>query len=650
VKDFFLFAVLGLGSGSVYAILGLGLVLEYRGSGVVNFAHGAIAMFATFQFVDFVDGGMDKWTAAGLTLLLSGIGGVVLYVLVIRPLRNAPVLAKLVSTLGILLALQAGASLIYGEGTTQVPALLPQESIEVFGVNFGRDRLWLLVITIILAAVLWAVYRYTRFGLATQAASESEKGAILLGYSPDAIGAANWALACLLAALAGILIAPITSLSNITFTLLIIPALACALVGRFRSFSITAATGILLGIAQSEITRYQADLPSWFPDQGLKETLPFLVIIVAMVITGKLIPPRGTLAEGRPPFAPSGRIRIVPIVVVVAATFAAIWLLDRTYQSALITSMIFAVVALSLVVVTGFVGQISLAQMTFAGAGALAVSKLGHDAGIAFPIPIVLGALIAVPVGILIGLPALRVRGVNLAVITFGAAVAIDNIVFQNPDVTGGFEGSPVPSPELFGIDLNARAHPARYGTFVLIVVVLLALAVACLRRSRTGRNMLAVRDNERAAAAAGINVAATKLQAFAVSAFIAALAGGLLAYQLGQVSYTRFDPLTSIFVVAIAYIGGIASVAGALVAGVLSAGGVFFVAVNEYVDFGEYQALLYGVMLAFNTVFLPDGITVAVRRQYDWVRERLGHRVSGDREPPPAHEAPDLTERPVGV
>jgi len=337
MKDVFLFAVLGLGAGSVYAILGLGLVLEYRGSGVVNFAHGAIAMFATFQFVDFVDGGMDKWTAAALTLALSAVGGVALYVLVVRPMRDAPVLAKLVSTLGILLALQAGASLIYGEGTTQVPALLPQETVEVFGVNFGRDRLWLFGITIVLAALLWAVYKFTRFGLATQAASESEKGAVLLGYSPDAIGAVNWAIACLLAALAGMLIAPITSLSNITFTLLIIPALAAALVGRFRSFSITAATGILIGVLQSEITRYQADLPTWFPDQGLKETLPFVIIILAMVITGKLIPPRGSLTEGRPPFAPSARLRLIPIAALFTVTLAAIWIVERSYQTARIT-------------------------------------------------------------------------------------------------------------------------------------------------------------------------------------------------------------------------------------------------------------------------------------------------------------------------
>ncbi len=235
---------------------------------------------------------MDKGLAFAVTLALSAIGGVLIYTLVIRPLRQAPQLAKLVVTLGLLLALQSAATLVYGSETRAVPAILPTDSVTILDVSFGRDRLWLLGIMVGLAIVLWAIYRFSRFGLATQASAESEKGAVLLGYSPDAIGAANWAIACALAATAGILIAPITSLTGTTFTLLIIPALAAALIGRFSSFGLTALTGVLIGIAQSEITRYQTEFPSWLPQQGLKDSLPFVIIIVAMVATGKLIPPR----------------------------------------------------------------------------------------------------------------------------------------------------------------------------------------------------------------------------------------------------------------------------------------------------------------------------------------------------------------------
>ncbi len=627
MKDIFLFAVLGLGAGSVYAILGLGLVLVYRGSGVVNFAHGAIALFATYQYIDLTERGMDKGWAMAVVIVLAGLGGVALYWAMIRPLRDAPQLAKLVATLGLLLALQAATVLVFGAGTPSSPAILPNETIEVLGVSFGRDRLWLLAITVVLTVALWGLYRFTRFGLATQAAAESEKGAILLGYSPDAIGAMNWALGCSLAAVAGILIAPITSVSATTFTLLIIPALAAALLGRFSSFGITATAGVLIGVAQSEITRYQSDLPSWFPQQGLKESLPFIIIIVAMVLTGKLIPPRGSLTFGRPPLATAGRFRPLTALVVGAVVMGGYVVFDgnTVNQSAITASIIGAIIALSLVVVTGYVGQISLAQMTFAGVGAFAVSKLAEENGVPLLASIFLAALIAVPVGVLIGLPALRVRGVNLAIVTIGAAVAIDSFVFQNTDWSGGLDGLRVPEPEIFGWSISASAHPQRFGLFALLVLGTCAFFVCNLRGSTTGRRMLAVRDNERAAAAAGVNVSAAKLQAFALGAFIASLGGSVLAYQTGKIAFERFAPITSVFIVAIAYIGGIASVSGGITAGTLVTGGIVFTFFGTFGEVDAWQALISGLLLIVVVMTLPDGIAVAVIRGVRSLRRRLG-------------------------
>ena len=627
MKDFFLFGVLGLGAGAVYAILGLGLVVVYRGSGVVNFAHGAIALFTTYQYVDFTDRGVDSGLAVVLTLLLAGLGGVLLYWLVFRPLRRAPQLAKLVATLGLLLVLQAGAGLVYGTETVVVQSIVPTETIELFDTTFGRDRLWLLGITVVLTIGLWALYRFTRFGIATEAAAESEKGAVLLGYSPDRIGAINWAIGCALAAAAGILIAPITSLSGTTFTLLVIPALAAALLGRFSSFGLTALAGLLIGVAQSEITRYQADLPSWFPQQGLKEGFPFLVIIIAMIVTGKLIPPRGSLTSGNPPLASPARFRLVPAGVIAAVVMLAYVVFDgsATYQGAITASLIAATIALSLVVVTGYVGQISLAQMTFAGVGAFAVSKLAEENGVPFIPAILLAALIAVPIGVLIGLPALRVRGVNLAIVTIGAAVAIDSFVFQNSEWSGGIDGLHVPDPEIFGWSIAASDHPQRFGAFALVVLGICAFMVCNLRGSGVGRKMLSVRDNERAAAAAGVNVAATKLQAFAMSAFIASLGGTVLAYQTGTIAFERFAPLTSIFVVAIAYIGGIASVGGALVAGSLVSGGIVFTVLEEVGALESWQGVISGALLIVIVMRLPDGLAVGSYRTVDRIRARFG-------------------------
>jgi branched-chain amino acid transport system permease protein len=644
MQDFFLFAMLGLGAGSVYAILGLGLVLVYRGSGVVNFAHGALALFATSIYVDLTDRGLSTTVAVVVTLAISALGGAGLYWVMVRPLRHATTLGKIVATLGLLLTLEAATTLVFGSETVQVPSILPTDTVEVFGVSFGRNRLWLFGITVALTVALWALYRFTKFGRVTQAAAESEKGAVLLGYSPNVIGAVNWSLACMLAAIAGILIAPITSLAATTFVLLIIPALAAALLGRFSSFGLTALAGILLGVAQSEITRYQSDLPSWFPQQGLKESLPFLVIIVAMVITGKFIPPRGELSTGRPPLATPARPHVIPIAVLVIVTMGAYVLFagHASYEAALTASIIGAIIALSLVVVTGYVGQISLAQMTFAGIGAFAVSKLAEENGVPFLASILLAALIAVPVGILVGLPALRVRGANLAIVTIGAAVAIDSFVFQNTNWSGGIDGLGVPEPKLFGWSIDAAHHPQRFGAFALVVLLVCMYLVSNLRRGRMGRRLLSVRDNERSGAASGVSVSATKLQAFALSAFIAALGGAVLAYQTGKIAFERFAPLQSVFFVAVAYIGGIGAVSGAVLAGTLVTGGIAFALLGDLGDLEEWQGLLLGVLLIITVMTYPDGVAVAIQRGWRRLRRHTGNDATSRALEPRSSDASD--------
>jgi ABC-type branched-subunit amino acid transport system permease subunit len=356
-----------------------------------------------------------------------------------------------------------------------------------------------------------------------------------------------------------------------------------------------------------------------------------VVIIVAMVVTGKLIPPRGSLTAGRPPLATPVRIRVVPTALIVALVVVAFQVLNGSFQSALTTSVIAAIISLSLVVVTGYVGQISLAQMTFAGIGGFSVSKLAYENGVPFLPSILFAALIGVPVGVIIGLPALRVRGVNLAIVTIGAAVAIDSFVFQNSEWSGGLDGLKVPEPELFGWSIDSVSHPERFGVFALVVLGLCVLLVANLRHSRTGGRMLAVRDNERAAAANGINVAATKLQAFALSAFIAALGGALLGYQGTKIAIERFHPLQSIFFVAIAYIGGIASVSGALVAGLLVSGGFLFAVMGEIGSIDEWEGLVSGALLVLVVITQPDGIAVGVARGFDRLLRTSGIR-PGDR------------------
>ena len=631
MKDFILFALLGLGAGSAYAILGLGVVLIQKGSGVLNFAQGAIAMLAAFLFGQaFRDS--SKFVGIALVLLIAAAFGVAFYFAIMRPLRRAPLLARLVATLGLLVAAQGFAILEWGTQPRLAKPVFPMASVHVFGIAFGQDRLWLLGLTLILTVALWALYRFTMFGLATRGAAENERGAAILGFSPDTIAASNWALGCMLAALAGICIAPLTNLSVTTLTLLVLPALAAALLGRFTSFGLTAAAGIAIGVIQSWLTKY-------WDQTGVNDAVPFVLVIIAMVVTGRLIPARGTLALARPPLSPPGRLSIVPTSILAALVVVGMVAFNATYQSALTSSLIVAIAALSVVVVTGFVGQMSLMPMTFAGLGALLVSKFAANWGIPFPWPLIMSALVAVPIGVILGLPAVRVRGINLAVVTIGAAVAVNAMVFQNGDWTGGASGSQVPSPGLWGFSLDSVDHPVRFGLFSFVMLIGVTAVVLNLRRSALGRRMLAVRGNERAAAAAGINVAATKLQAFALSAVLAAVSGAVVSYQLGAVSYERFDPFQSITLVTMVYIAGIAAVSGGLLAGVIASGGVLYVFMSDYLNLGDYYAVISGLALLLTVVTQPDGVVIVWRQQAAWLKRTLG-RGGRPIEPPPVAAA----------
>lgn len=643
MHDLFLFAVLGLGAGSGYGIIASGITLIYRGSGVVNFAQGALAMIAALQYAQFVGDGMPAPLALVATLGLAAVLGLAIQVGVMRLLRDAPIMARLVATFGIILLLQAVAALRFGTANNVAESVLPTDRITVWGVSFGVDRLYLAGITLSLAGALWAMARYTRFGSLVQAVADSEKGVALLGYSPDFLSGATWVLGSVLAALGGILIVSITGTDSLALTLLVIPALAAALLARFSNFLLVAVAGLGIGVAQSLLTKYQGTYA--IPD-GARDAAPFLVIIVAMVVRGRLIPDRGVLREGRPPTALSGRAPWPVVAGGLVVTVTVLWLVSATYQAALITSMIGVIIALSLVVITGWVGQISLAQLAFAGLGALFASKLASSAGLPFELVVPLAALLTVPVGVLIGLPALRVRGVNLAIVTLGGAVAVSSVVFKNASVTGGLDGSRLPKPSVFGLDVNAFDHPFRYGVTVLVVMTACLAGASWLRRGRIGLRMLAVRDNERAACAEGISLARTKLLAFAVSSFLAGVAGALYGYQQGVVAFERFDPLTSILIVGLVYIAGVGALSGSLLAGVTGAGGVLVVLLAQVNKIDEYQNLLAGVGVLLVAIHRPDGIMPALAARLAPASRRFRRRRSAGPGPVTAAPVPTGTAR----
>jgi branched-chain amino acid transport system permease protein len=625
-----LFALLGLGSGALIAGIALAVVLTYRGSGIINIATGGVAMLAGYSFWSLKTGeyGTEFGTAPALliTLVVTLAIGALIELVAFRPLRNAAPLAKLVSSLGVLLVAQASMLLAFGTTQKPQPSIFPSDTVEVFGSVVPVDRFILAGIVIAVAALLAAVYRWTRFGLATRAASENELSALLGGLSTNELSMVNTLLASVVAGAVGVLAASVTQLDAISLPLQVVPALAAALLARLTSFWIACAAGLGIGIINSEID-YLSTM-SWFPTDhgvplpGVKELVAFLIIVAAMFLRGAALPTRGELIEQRLPEVPRPERLLVPAVTLAVVCAVALVVLPFDFRQALINSMIGTVMALSLVVITGFVGQISVVQLSLAGVAGFTVSHLAVDAGIGFPLAPLAGAAAAVLLGELTAVSALRVRGVSLAVVTLGAAVAISQFGFINQTWGGGPTGSPVPEPHLFGLDIGPQSafrgldgslpSPV-FGWLVLAVTVGVCLLVASVRRGNLGQRMLAVRSNERSAAAAAIDVRGVKLIAFGISSFIAGVAGTLYAYNFGSVSASRFDALTALGLIAFAYAGGITLISGAVFAGLISTEALLPHAMDKWLGVsGNWFLLFGGVILIFTLIRHPEGVAGA--------------------------------------
>jgi branched-chain amino acid transport system permease protein len=662
MSDYVFFLLLGTGAGAIIAALALGLVVTYQGSGVVNFAHGAMATWVAYVYADLrtgsypfpVPGLPDRYHFGGalegdvgfrlalaLALATAVVLGALTYLLVFRPLRAAPSLAKVVASVGLMIVLLSLVERRFTDNLTlRVSPILPREPVSVLGVaSVPRDGPWLAAIVVAIAAVLWAGSRFTRVGLATRGAAENEKGAVLLGYSPDRLAAFSFVTASLVSGLVVILAAPMVQLGSSVFTFgYLVPALGAALVGTFRHVGPTVAAALAIGMVQSSFTKLQVDL-SWFPQYGAREGLPFLVIIVAMVLLGERLPERGSVDSWRQATVPAARFTVVSVGVPVAAAVVGLFALGPLWRGAIMTTLIAVVISLSFVVLTGFAGQTSLAQMAFAGIAGFALSRLAMTYGVPFPVAPVLAALVATVFGVLVGLPALRLRGTNLAIVTLAGAVAIGEFVFKNPRYVGDAStgGAKVPNPRLgdwdLGLVLGTSSSRPVFGVFLLAVALVLALAVGNLRRSPTGRRMLAIRSNERAAAAAGVSVPRTKLLAFAMSAFVAGCGGCLIAYRFGAVSELSFGVFASLTALAVAYLGGITSVSGAVTAGTVATSGVAFFALSRVSgETGPWAALIGGVLLIVIAIKNPEGIAGSLRG-----RARARRLVGSSDQRPPA-------------
>jgi ABC-type branched-subunit amino acid transport system ATPase component/ABC-type branched-subunit amino acid transport system permease subunit len=605
MKVFIQFAVLGLGAGAAYAILAQGIVLIYRGSGVLNFAQGAIGMFSAYVFFHLTSNGWPTVVAALVSLACGATLGLLMQALVMRRLRGSPTLIRTIATLGVLIVLQAMAVIIWGPSPELVTSALPQHAWQVAGITITSDRVILLGVAVVLTVLGWWLPKVTNFGRATLAVSESERSVSALGWSPDMLAAATWTIGGVMAAVAGILITPfLGGLDTVTLTLVVIAGLAAALVGGLYSLPWTLAGALLIGIGQTVV-------PQYWNATASGEVVPFAVIVLFLVVRGKKLPTRGQSAESLPGLG-TGRANAWMVTAFAVAVFAVIWLLSANYnlQDAIALSGIGGILVLSLVFVLGYGGQLNLAQYALAGIAALIAGRLSQD-GWAFLPATIVAVLATVVIGSLIAIPALRTRGITLAIITLGLGMLASDVIFNSPSLTGGIVGVQIKSTEIFGLQIGEFNNPARFAALVLILLLLIGISVASVRRGRVGRRLVAMRANERAAAALGMDVFELKVYAFAVSSAIAAVAGVLMAYSFATVVFQQFTPLNSIQILAFAVIGGIGYISGAIPGALLVAGGISAFIFQEI--FGNaltnWLALVGGVGVIVNLMVAPDGL-----------------------------------------
>lgn len=597
------FAILGASAGAVYALGSLGIVLTFRGSGVINFASGAMGMIGAFVFYLLRDQHSVPTAVAALAgVAVAAALGYGTHLLM-APLKAASNLTRIVVTLALMVVLVGVAGLRYPAGNTYTDtSLLPTNAVSFLGVRVGANHLLVIVVAAVIALAAGAAYRWTRFGLATSAVAEDGESLATLGWSPGRVAGANWALGAALSGLAAILLSPITGLSVSLATSLLMPALAAAVLGNLTSFPITFLGALAIGIAQSELNQY-------VNVQGIGDAVPFFAVLVFIVARGRALPVRGHLTE-RLPRVTAGRVAWVRVLVAVAVAVVLLFaVLPTTWVGAVTFTLIGSVVLLSIVVLTGFAGQISLAQWAIAGCGALCMARL-VVAGAPYWVAMLGGVAVCLPIGLVVGIAALRARGMSLAIATLAFGICVVDLVLSNNTINGGAAGLSLGFFHLFGLDLDSTLFPRRYAVFVLVVFVALAIAIANLRRGRTGRRLLAIRANERAAAALGVNVLQSKMGAFCYAAMIAGLGGILTTLYFPSALFSGYDAMTSITLVSNAVIGGVGYLLGPVVGGAGQNGGLGYQVLDTINSSAVTDlSLVFGALTLIVLVQAPDGI-----------------------------------------
>jgi len=573
VTSFLQYTIFGIILGAGFAIAATGLVVTYTTAGVFNFAHGAVGMIAAFSYWELVANHHVPAVLALVIILLVGapIAGALVERVLMRRLHGATAERPIMVTLGLLVILTGVATIVWSPKSQYQLNPIVSGSFRLVSINLQYQQVLTIGIAIALVIGLRFLFSSTRTGVGLRAVVDDPALLAMSGASPDAMSQYGWILGFVMAALAGVLLALTqeqTGISIVAMTLLVVNGYAAAIVGRLKNISVTFIAAIVIGLLEDYIIYYALPHLSQSLNSDITLALPMVFLFIALVMLPSVrLRAVGRLSTVRVPRMPSGKESVLGgAAFLVLAVIASVVLSSVVVRGTNLLNlggevMALGIVGLSLVLLTGYSGQVSLCQFSFMGIGAFLMGKVAGGGSL---LGLLAAALVCAVLGALVALPTLRLRALYFALATFAFADAVDQGFFQDSRVFGG--GINVGRIILPGLSFGGNRSE-----FLLLSVffVLVALLVLTIRRSLFGRRLVAMSDSPAAYATVGLNLAATKVAVFAIAAAMAGVAGGLYATVNGTVGSADFGFFSGIIFVLFVTVWSIRTVSGAFLAAV---------------------------------------------------------------------------------
>jgi ABC-type branched-subunit amino acid transport system ATPase component/branched-subunit amino acid ABC-type transport system permease component len=557
VQEFLPFIVIGLATGAVYGLAGIGLVLTYKTSGIFNFGYGAIAALVAFCFYFLNSRGLPWGAAAAISVLVfAPVLGLVLE-LMARTLGGAGETVKVVATVGIILVVESIGSLWYPANPPTFPTFLPQSTVRVLGVNVTWAQIILFLFSAVAAAALYWFFRSARSGIVMRGVVDSADLVSMSGDDPVLVRRKAWVIGSVFAGVAGLFLAPTQLLDGATLTTAVFAAFGAAAIGYFTNLPLTFAGGLVVGVASALVDKYSATV-TWVG--GLAPALPFIVLFVVLIVLPRRLLVQRRLAaamRARRTYHAPPRIRLAAGAIAIGL-FAVVPVIQSGDVSVWSAALINIILFLSLGLLVRRSGQISLCHLAFAAVGAAAFAHFAGDR-VPWLFALVLASLVAVPVGALIAIPAVRVSGVFLALATLGFGILMEQAFYTRSFMFGSSTlglASPRPAFSIGGWNLSSDTG---FYYLLLVITVLVVITLSFINRGRLGRLLEAMADSPLALETHGATSSVLKVIVFCVAAAIAAMAGALEAmlFQFGIGTYfPSFGSLTLVALVVIVTVG----------------------------------------------------------------------------------------------